>query len=286
MIRAASSLRPIAFAARAAAYFPALVCGARPAKNSATVAGASGCAASSASCRSRIQSRLGQVGWASRKAPSAAKDGRGSARRDGPFQRRSPGLVVRRLGERRQARSVALVVQDHGLRTARRRRRQGRPGRCRRGRGRRDRRERADHGRGARDVGVSELGREVPTASRSLLGQRRGVGASFGADAASRAEADRARRDRAVQGFVGRRGADGGERSGGRGSGADRCARSRRSAARRRRLHAGATGAPTRAPSGPTALWSNAATSAGGRRPPGLNAIRQAAPHMPRKRRG
>ena len=166
--------------------------------------------------------------------PIAARPGRmgleeGAERREGwtgvgaqrrPFQRRSPGLVVRRLGERRQARSVALIVQDHGLRTARRRRRQGRPGRCRRGRGRRDRRERADHGRCARDVGVSELGREVPIASRNLLGQRRGVGASFRADAASRAEANRARRDRAVQGFVGRRGADGGERSGGRGSGA------------------------------------------------------------------
>jgi hypothetical protein len=33
-----------------------------PAKNSRTFAGASGCAASSASCRSRIQSRLGQAG--------------------------------------------------------------------------------------------------------------------------------------------------------------------------------------------------------------------------------
>ena len=62
MICDASSGRPIACAARAAAILPALDCGGSLAKNAATSAGACGCAASSASCRSRTQARLGQSG--------------------------------------------------------------------------------------------------------------------------------------------------------------------------------------------------------------------------------
>ena len=53
MISAASSARPAAMAARAAAIIPALDCGGAAAKYAATFAGASACAASSASCRSK-----------------------------------------------------------------------------------------------------------------------------------------------------------------------------------------------------------------------------------------
>ena len=189
----------------------------------------------------------GQFGFLALANPAPAWPGRmgleeGGKRREGrmgvgaqgrPFQRRSPGRIVRRLGERRQAREVAPVIEDRSLGTERGRRR----GRVRRGGGsgwgRRDLGEGADDGPGARDVGISELRREGGAARRSFLARRRGLGGGFCTNAARRARADRAgrrqgwevrigelgREVRVAQRCLGRRRTDGGQRDAGQGTG-------------------------------------------------------------------
>ena len=119
-----------------------------------------------------------------------------------PFQRRSSGRVARGLCERREARSVALVVEDRGHGTERGRRRKlawrqnhGRKGRRNRGEG-------ALRRRRAWNVGISELRREAGVARGGLLGRRRCAGVGKGAGAASRIEADRALRRRLAEGPV------------------------------------------------------------------------------------
>ena len=133
-----------------------------------------------------------------------------------PFQRRSPGRVACGLCERREARSVAPVIEDRGLGTERRRRRKlawrGNHGR----KGRRNRGEGALRRRRAWNVGISELRREAGVARGGLLGRGRCAGVGNSTDAASRTETDRARRRRLPEGCVKRgQGADVGGRGGG-----------------------------------------------------------------------
>ena len=139
MICAASSARPSALAARASAIFPALDCGRREGK----IVGDLG-------RRLGMRRQFGFLPAAYPSAPWPARMGleeRGE-RREGrmrvraqrrPFQRQSLRRIVSRLGERREAGGVALIVQHRGLRTARRRRRAASPlqGRARARTGRR-----------------------------------------------------------------------------------------------------------------------------------------------------
>ena len=140
------------------------------------------------------------------------REGRMSVGAQGrPFQRRSPVRVVRRLGERHEARNVAPTVEHRGLGAERGRRRQGRVRRG--GRGRRgpfDRGEGADGRRHGWNVGIRELRVEVGVARSNLLGQGRGAGGGFRSGELSR-------RGRLAQGRLGGgRRMDGGEQGDGR----------------------------------------------------------------------
>ena len=182
MICDASSARPIACAARAAAILPALDCGGSLAKNAATFV-------------RRLRMR-GQVGFLLLANPAAAwpigcafEEGRRAKSKDGcgvgaqrrPFERRSLVRVSGRGGERHEARGVALPVQDYGLGNCAGRRQGGsaagadssglvaaRRLRSRRLRGRRDRRGRPKRGRRAFKAGVGELDLGVLVAPDSL----------------------------------------------------------------------------------------------------------------------
>src|SRR6185437_16635549 len=112
-----------------------------------------------------------------------------------PFQRRSLGRIIGRGGERREARGVALGIEDRGLGTERRGLRQDQA------RGRRGGRRGLDRGEGARrwrrfhawEVRIGELGGEVRVARRR--GGRRSDGGVFGLGGGA-AEAARARGSR------------------------------------------------------------------------------------------
>ena len=132
MICDASSARPIACAARAAAILPALDCGGSLAKNAATSAGACGCAASSASCRSRIHAAAWPARMSLRGKRRAMRRTDGRPHATTPIRAPIARRVSGRRGERREARDVALLVEDRGLQKSGRRR-QGGVSRRRRG---------------------------------------------------------------------------------------------------------------------------------------------------------